>query len=61
MHHFTSDDWTDADTKAVKIRLAKMDDQALQRFIEAAEIHEFSGGKPRQATSEVLSDTTRPR
>jgi hypothetical protein len=37
MHHFTSDNWTAADSEAVKVRLAKMNDQSLEKFISAVE------------------------
>jgi hypothetical protein len=35
MHNFTSDNCTEADSEAAKMRLAKMDDHALAKFIEA--------------------------
>jgi hypothetical protein len=37
MHNFTSDNWTDSDSEAAKIRLAKMDNHAMAKFIEAPE------------------------
>jgi hypothetical protein len=37
MYKFTSDNWTDEDSEAAKIRLAKQDNHALAKFIEAAE------------------------
>jgi hypothetical protein len=54
MHNFTSDNWTDADSEAAKIRLAKMDNHTLEKFIETPRVRAHACGKLEQKNRESV-------